>query len=577
MSEALHPGPGTPTPPPLPTPAATGTAATSAFAVPSGFACVNCGGARHFTPATKGTTCIQCGSAYPIEPDPATAPEHDLAAGLADPRAGAGGGQGAPSVPAPGGQPDTEFVCPSCHGVVGFTGTLTATRCPFCAHPVQTSDVRVAPDRFAVDGIVPFGLDQKAAETHVRTWITKRRWAPNAFKKYATTGSFAGIYLPFFTFDADTHTAYDGARGTDRTRTVRRNGKTETERYIDWDSVSGDVTLNLDDVPVTAESSVDAKRMRELEPWPTDTAQTFQPEYLAGFLARRYDRSLAHCQIDARNRMNDLIDDAIKRDIGGDHQRISSKDTAWSNESFRHLLLPVFLLVVLFKSKPYQVAVNGVTGEVHGKRPWSWVKIGAAVLAGLLVASVIGVYAWKSQDETTSTGTSFDSPGLLPPGLTAQQLTQLAEVDSEPSALSAPPEPLVREFPRQNCVNAVVAYRLRTPDTYFPVVAACEELDPAERLRIARDLFEQDQISDARKAVIALGDTPASRRSTTQTCRAELALAGAKIAANEDAPADGRGVAQACDGLPEATINRLSDGVADDYVARRKEALADAR
>lgn len=551
------------TPPPLPGAAPTAPGPTARFS------CANCGGALHFHPPSRGTTCVQCGTQYPIESIGTAATEHELAAGLADPRAVEGGG--ADSSAGAADALNQEFVCPNCHGAVGFVGTLTATRCPFCANPVQSSDVRTAPNRFPVDGIVPFGLDQSGAETHVKTWIGKRRWAPKAFKKYASTGSFAGIYLPFFTFDAYTATDYRGARGTDRTRTVRgSDGKTRTESYIDWDSVSGDVTLNLDDVPVTAESSVDAERMRDLEPWPTDTAQTFQPEYLAGFLARRYDRSLAHCQIDARNRMNDLIDEAIKADIGGDHQRISSKDTAWSNESFRHLLLPIFLLVVLFKSKPYQVAVNGSTGEVHGKRPWSWVKIGSAVLAAVIAATAIGLYAWKSQDETTSTGTSFDSTGL-PPGLTAQELARLAELDAEP------PEQPAREFTRQNCIDAVVSYRLRTPDTYFPIAEACEARSAAERLRIARELFEQDQISDARRAVIALGEVPASERSTPQTCRAELALAGAKIAAAEDTPADGRGVAQACDGLQEATINRLSDAVADDYLERRAEALSDAR
>ncbi|MGQ0624025.1 MAG: hypothetical protein ACT4PP_05125 [Sporichthyaceae bacterium] len=488
-------------------------------------------------------------------------PEHDLAAGLADPRASGTGD--APAGPAD--ELSQEFVCPSCRGAVGFVGTLTSTRCPFCAHPVHSSDVRTAPDRFAVDGIVPFGLDQRAAEAHVKTWIQKRRWAPNAFKKYATTGSFAGIYLPFFTFDAHTFTAYDGARGTDRTRTVRRNGKTETEHYIDWDSVCGEVTLNLDDVPVTAESSVDAERMRDLEPWPTDTAQGFQPEYLAGFLARRYDRSLAHCQVDARNRMNEAIDSAIKADIGGDHQRIKSKDTTWSNETFRHLLLPVFLLVVLFKSKPFQVAVNGVTGEVHGKRPWSWVKIGAAVLAALLVATAIGLYIWKSEDSTTSTSASTTVPEV--------NIERLLEEARQPAAL---PDAPARVFTPRECANAVESYRLTRTDTYFPAIAACADLDRAERTRIARDLFAEDEVAAARTARLAYYDDGASPVSGRDACRIELALAGAKIAAKATTEVDAANVNRACSGVNQAIVDRFSDEYADGYLERRKQALADA-
>ena len=45
------------------------------------------------------------------------------------------------------------------------SGTV-ATRCPFCATPVQRSDVRDAPARLPVDGVVPFGIDQKQDWTY---------------------------------------------------------------------------------------------------------------------------------------------------------------------------------------------------------------------------------------------------------------------------------------------------------------------------------------------------------------------------------------------------------------------------
>ena len=55
--------------------------------------------------------------------------------------------------------------------------------------------------------------------------------------------------------------------------------------------------------------------------------------------------------------------------------------------------LPIFLLVVMFQAKPYQVFVNGVTGEVHGQRPYSWIKITLAVIAALIVVGIgLGIY-----------------------------------------------------------------------------------------------------------------------------------------------------------------------------------------
>ena len=52
---------------------------------------------------------------------------------------------------------------------------------------------------------------------------------------------------------------------------------------------------------------------------------------------------------------------------------------------FKHLLMPVWIGAYRFRGRPYQVVVNGQTGEVEGDRPWSAWKIGLAVLAGLLL------------------------------------------------------------------------------------------------------------------------------------------------------------------------------------------------
>ena len=65
------------------------------------------------------------------------------------------------------------------------------------------------------------------------------------------------------------------------------------------------------------------------------------------------------------------------------------------------LLLPIWLLTVIYEGKPFQVFINGVTGEVQGQRPWSKVKIAAAVVAGLVVA-MIALYLYsKSQSSST--------------------------------------------------------------------------------------------------------------------------------------------------------------------------------
>ena len=80
-----------------------------------------------------------------------------------------------------------------------------------------------------------------------------------------------------------------------------------------------------------------------------------------------------------------------RRRIGGDEQRVHSLDSQYSAITYKHLLLPTWLMAYRFREKAYQVMVNATTGEVQGQRPYSWVKITFAVLA--VIAVIAGIAA----------------------------------------------------------------------------------------------------------------------------------------------------------------------------------------
>ena len=80
----------------------------------------------------------------------------------------------------------------------------------------------------------------------------------------------------------------------------------------------------------------------------------------------------------------------VKFDIGGDKQRIHDLDTDIGQITFKHILLPIWLAAYKYRGKSYRFVVNGRTGAVRGDRPWSVWKITFAVLAGLILAGIIG-------------------------------------------------------------------------------------------------------------------------------------------------------------------------------------------
>ena len=78
-------------------------------------------------------------------------------------------------------------------------------------------------------------------------------------------------------------------------------------------------------------------------------------------------------------------------------QRIHSIDTRHDAVTYKHLLLPVWMLAYRYAKKSYQVVVNAGTGEVQGDRPWSWIKITLAVLAGIAGLSGIALIYYYNQ------------------------------------------------------------------------------------------------------------------------------------------------------------------------------------
>ena len=283
--------------------------------------------------------------------------------------------------------------CPNCGALVEISGATHATECPFCATPVvlDTGTTR----HIKPQALIPFALTEPEAHKALTAWMGSLWFAPNTLLEYARKGrAMNGIYVPFWTFDADTASRYTGQRGEyyyeTRTVQVRVNGRMETRqeqvRHTRWYPASGRVARDFDDVLIMASRSLPERLGDELTPWDLGALVPYGPEYLAGFQAEGYTVSLADGHREARERMAAVILQDVRRDIGGDEQRVNDVDTSWSDETFKHILLPIWTAAYKYNGKSYRFLVNGQTGEVQGERPWSIWKIAFAVLLALIVA-----------------------------------------------------------------------------------------------------------------------------------------------------------------------------------------------
>lgn len=288
----------------------------------------------------------------------------------------------------------SEVRCESCGGNVVFSGTLTSTACPYCASPIQRENIHSATQRVPVDGVLPFMIDKVKAANLLREWVASRWFAPNEFLRRGAQGKFNGIYLPYWTFDSLTFNAYTGERGENYTVTVGSGKNRRTETRTRWYPASGQFQRFFDDVLVVASKGWPHGFIQELEPWPLAKCIPFTQQPLAGFYARTYDVHLDEGFRQARERIDTAIQADVRRRIGGDKQRIHSLQSRYDAVTFKHLMLPVWMLVYRYHDRPFQVFVNGATGEVQGERPYSWVKI--TLLVTLIATLVVGFIAARS-------------------------------------------------------------------------------------------------------------------------------------------------------------------------------------
>jgi hypothetical protein len=280
--------------------------------------------------------------------------------------------------------------CEACSAEVVFEGSVTSTGCEYCGQPMQRDRVHTSQERIPVDGVLPFEIDRHEAQGRLSGWLRGLWFAPSEFKKQGLRGRFAGTFLPYWTFDAAAFARYSGQRGDHYTVRVGSGKSARTETRTRWTPVSGSFQRFFDDVLAMATTDGGVPEPGQLEPWPFERLVPFRAELLAGFSARTYDRGLEGGFAEARERMEQALRAEAQQRIGGDVQRLERLDARYDAVTYKHLLLPLWLMSYRHGEKAYRVVINAVTGEVFGERPWSaWKILAALALAALLVLVVM--------------------------------------------------------------------------------------------------------------------------------------------------------------------------------------------
>ena len=348
-------------------------------------ACPACGAQAEWSPAKQLLVCPFCGAESPYEKYKVrgAVAELDLVAMLRDlPEEQRGWDTTRHSVQ-----------CQSCKAVMVFDPAKIGKNCEFCGSPALVDYTEVqSPIR--PQSLLPFKLSQSDVRDRMKRWYSGRWFAPNAFKTKSLIDQLHGLYVPYWTFDAQVHCEWEAEAGhyyytTESYRDSQGREQTRQVQHTRWVPASGELDHFFDDEPVPATKGVDHALLRQVEPFPTAEVVPYDTAFLSGFVVERYQINLEEAAAASVAQMHDALEGLCGAEVPGDTYRNLQIQPHYSAQTFKHTLLPIWLLTYTYGAKTFNVIANGYTGEIAGNYPQSFWKIAFAVLAAIIVILTI--------------------------------------------------------------------------------------------------------------------------------------------------------------------------------------------
>lgn len=348
------------------------------------YSCPACGAQAEWSPSKQKLVCGFCGteSPYQIDRDTGQVAEIDLAATLRD-------------LPEEdrGWQTERRSVqCQSCKAVMVYDPQRVGQNCEFCGSPALVSyDEIKAPIR--PHGVLPFKIDRGRVRDDIRGWWRSKWLAPNKLSKTAMVDRVHSLYIPYWTFDAHVHCPWQAEAGhyyyvSVAGRDSKGRSVTRQERRVRWEAASGVVDHAFDDEPVPGTQGLPLELLRKVEPFPTGESVKYDTAFLAGHVVEHYKVVLLEAAQQSQAQMHAKLEALCAAQVPGDTHRNLRMFPTYSAQTFKHVLVPIWLLTYNYGRTAYQVLVNGYTGKIAGKHPYSVWKIVLLILVALIALGV---------------------------------------------------------------------------------------------------------------------------------------------------------------------------------------------
>ena len=343
--------------------------------------CPACGAQAEWNPATQKLACRFCGteSPYRVDRETGKVQELDLVTALRNLPADERGWL----------TEKRSVQCQSCRAVMVFEPERVGQNCEFCGSPALVDYTEVkAPIR--PQGVLPFKIDATRVRDDIRRWWRSKWLAPGRLARTALVDTLRSIYIPYWTFDAQVHCPWQAEAGyhyyvSVQGRDAQGRPVTRQEQRTRWEPASGAVDHFFDDEAVPGTQGLALDILHQVEPFPTREVVSYDTAFLAGHVVEHYRVVLVDAAQRAQEQMRATLEGLCAGEVPGDTYRNLQIDPQYAGRTFKHVLVPVWLLSYNYGAKTFQVIANGYTGRIAGRYPRSVWKIVLLILAALIV------------------------------------------------------------------------------------------------------------------------------------------------------------------------------------------------
>jgi DNA-directed RNA polymerase subunit RPC12/RpoP len=326
------------------------------------YACPKCGGRMAYDAAKRSLTCEYCGNhlfEYQALQQGALISEQDFAATLPTAKAYRW------ELPA-----ERVLKCEACGATFTLPPLHVSGTCPFCGsnHVVTATTAEL----IQPEAVLPFQFNADVAVKFIRGWIDQQKYRPDDLDDRAAIAKPRGVYWPCWTFDL-------GGTMNWRALVGEQHGKQTA-----WIPRSEVYLVYHDDLLVPATQSLSQDLLNDILEFDTKALVPYSTDLLADYAAEIYQIPLSDASLVARQRALKIGQEHVQQNtLAGENYKDFFMNTGGMViESYKLVLLPIWVTAYRYKKEKFSVVVNGQSGVVSGQVPRSGLQKALVSLLG---------------------------------------------------------------------------------------------------------------------------------------------------------------------------------------------------